>query len=59
MIYRNILIDDEENIILTDFGISRIYDSTDTSVTQGQGTPDYTSPENSNGDQYDYKTDVW
>ena len=56
--FRNILIDDKENIKIADFGFSRILDSTFSSLTHG-GTNGYMSPEMFFKNDYSYNTDIW
>ena len=51
----NILLDHNNNIKISDFGVSKFYNKSKTFI----GTPYYISPEIINGLEYDYKTDIW
>ena len=53
----NVLIDSEGHIRLTDFGLSKIMDSTYT--FSYCGTPEYLAPEIINGEGYDNSVDLW
>ncbi len=55
----NILFDDDYNIKICDFGLSKILDENHLTNTP-LGTPCYTSPECFSGNSYDgFKTDIW
>jgi len=55
----NIMLDEKDNVIITDFGIARLMDSTRlTSDGSSMGTPEYMSPEQIQGD-VDAKTDIY
>lgn len=55
----NIMLDENDNVIVTDFGIARITDSTRlTSAGSSMGTPEYMSPEQIQGD-VDERTDIY
>ena len=57
---RNLLIDDDNNIKIADFGISRKLEITNSSLslTNNRGTIGYISPEMFNN-KYTYLTDIW
>lgn len=44
---------------LGDFGIARIMQSADNSMTTGVGTPNFIAPEVINGLEYDYRADIY
>lgn len=54
----NILLFDDYNVKITDFGVSKILFSNINAYTQ-VGTPYYMSPEIINGYSYSYSTDYW
>jgi serine/threonine protein kinase len=55
--YRNILIDENDNLKLADFGVAKTLIA---SITNSQvGTINYWAPEIFKTDGYDQKTDVW
>ena len=51
----NILIDNEFNIKIADFGLSKMIES----INSFRGTIEYMSPEVINGESYDAKCDIW
>lgn len=55
----NILIDNNNNLKLIDYGISRIYRVQETSDTQLLGTPGYAAPEQFGYTQSDFRTDIY
>jgi serine/threonine protein kinase len=59
----NILVNDEDLIKIVDFGIARnIYRNPDEGVTKTGtiiGTPDYMSPEQASGNNYDHRSDLY
>ncbi|PJF26013.1 MAG: hypothetical protein CUN53_09865, partial [Phototrophicales bacterium] len=57
----NVLLDDQGDAYLTDFGIARIMGETGSTVTtQGVvGTPSYMSPEQAQGGQLDGRSDIY
>jgi len=57
---QNILLDSDNNVYLTDFGIARLIDSTRLTATgYVAGTPMYMSPEQARGDHVDKATDIY
>ncbi|GEM_PF-964259 len=57
---QNILLDSDNNVYLTDFGIARLNDSTRLTATgHVAGTPMYMSPEQARGDKIDSRTDIY
>jgi serine/threonine protein kinase len=54
----NILVDDEHNVKISDFGSSRFIDKVDVTMTNAKGTPLYMAPEAWNV-HYDNKVDVY
>jgi serine/threonine protein kinase len=56
-----VLIDDQEDCYLTDFGLARIMASTArfTKTGVGTGTPDYMSPEQGRGGEIDARSDIY
>lgn len=57
----NVLLDDQGNCYLTDFGLARIVESSIqlTGTGVGVGTPAYMSPEQGQGDKADARSDVY
>lgn len=56
----NIMIDEEGQILLTDFGIARILDATRYTATGAlAGTPSYMSPEQGQGAKLDGRSDIY
>ena len=56
----NILLDEEGNVRLTDFGLARAVD--DSTLTQSgviAGTPQYMAPEQARGERLDHRTDLF
>ncbi|MDR3013594.1 MAG: protein kinase [Chitinispirillales bacterium] len=57
---QNILIDKKKNINITDFGIAKLTDKTDLTMTGSTiGTPEYMSPEQAQGKKIDAQTDIY
>ena len=58
---RNIFLKQNGQIKLGDFGISRFFDTLDSTrrITSFAGTDQYISPEMRNRQKYSYKTDCW
>ncbi|MBN1287649.1 MAG: SUMF1/EgtB/PvdO family nonheme iron enzyme [Anaerolineae bacterium] len=57
----NILFDDQNNAVLTDFGVAMVADATLQITATGTllGTPMYAAPEQIRGDEVDVRTDVY
>jgi serine/threonine protein kinase/DNA-binding LacI/PurR family transcriptional regulator len=57
----NILLDEQGNAYLTDFGLAKMIDSDQHMTKSGNivGTPAYMSPEQLRGDPIDYRSDVY
>ncbi|KAL9653637.1 hypothetical protein ABK040_009114 [Willaertia magna] len=56
----NILIDADDNIKLSDFGVSQIVEGDDDLIKTAAGTPAFMSPESIKGDPYSgFKSDIW
>jgi NIMA (never in mitosis gene a)-related kinase len=55
----NVLIDDQDNVRLIDFGISKIMNSYVKYTKTCIGTPYYMSPEVLSNINYSFKTDIW
>lgn len=55
----NIFIDDAGNYKLGDFGISKIMQFSDSTMTQRSGTPNYMAPEVVKGQKYDFRADMY
>ncbi|MBC7249249.1 MAG: SUMF1/EgtB/PvdO family nonheme iron enzyme [Anaerolineae bacterium] len=57
----NILLDEEGNVLLSDFGLAKILESTTRLTASGAslGTPAYISPEQALGEEVDSRTDVY
>ena len=54
----NIMIDDNHNVKLTDFGLAYALD-VDAQISQIVGTPEYISPEQCKGEKPDQRTDIY
>lgn len=57
----NILLDEQGNAVLTDFGIAKLYEATSGFTNTGGviGTPSYMSPEQGQGAKVDQRTDIY
>jgi tRNA A-37 threonylcarbamoyl transferase component Bud32 len=57
----NVLVDERNNCLLTDFGIAKIVEGTAKLTTTGTliGTPSYMSPEQGRGDVLDGRSDIY
>ena len=57
----NALVNDRDDVFLTDFGIAKLVESTSTLTASGAitGTPSYMSPEQSQGVQLDARSDIY
>ncbi|MCG2767932.1 MAG: serine/threonine protein kinase [Anaerolineae bacterium] len=57
----NIIVGDEDHLTLTDFGIARAAEQTGTLVSAARltGTPSYMSPEQVEGEDLDYRSDIY
>ena len=57
----NVLIDDQGNTYLTDFGLARMMETSDqlTASGVGVGTPAYMSPEQGQGIKVDHRSDIY
>ncbi|HEY7678191.1 MAG TPA: protein kinase, partial [Candidatus Methylomirabilis sp.] len=55
----NMLVDAEGTVHLTDFGLSRAWESTRTGTTEARGTPMYIAPEQIRGETLDVRTDIY
>lgn len=57
----NILLDEDGNVLLSDFGLAKILESTTRLTASGAslGTPAYISPEQAMGEEVDNRTDVY
>lgn len=55
----NIFIDDAGNYKLGDFGISKIMQFADSTMTQRIGTPNYMAPEVVKSEKYDFRADMY
>jgi serine/threonine protein kinase len=57
----NILLDENEHVYLTDFGLAKLVDSEGYQTKTGQivGTPVYMSPEQLRGEPLDFRSDVY
>ena len=55
----NILVEDEDRVTLTDFGISRVVGADATLQDASFGTPDYISPERARGEEPGPAADVY
>ncbi|KAL3668260.1 Protein of unknown function, DUF547 [Phytophthora oleae] len=56
---KNVMLDGDGIVKLSDFGVSKILQNTLDSAQTITGTPHYMAPELLEGDQYDCKSDVW
>ncbi len=57
---QNVLIDKNGIVRLSDFGIAKIFSSTDITLTgSAVGTPEYMSPEQAQGKKPDFQTDIY
>lgn len=57
----NVLIDENGNCLLTDFGIAKLYEANSGFTNTGAlvGTPSYMSPEQAKGVSIDYRSDIY
>ncbi len=55
----NFLLDDEEQLVLTDFGVAHVIESTLTQTGQLWGTAAYASPEVKRGERADRRDDIY
>ena len=57
----NILLDAEENVFLTDFGLARLVHSTDSTISRDMliGSPQYIAPEQAKGEPIDERSDIY
>jgi tetratricopeptide (TPR) repeat protein/tRNA A-37 threonylcarbamoyl transferase component Bud32 len=57
----NVMLTPEGNIFLTDFGLARMAQSGESTLSQDMmiGTPQYMSPEQAKGEQVDERTDIY
>lgn len=57
----NVLVDAQDNLFLTDFGIAKILEQQTKFTTEGSvmGTPDYMSPEQARGLRVDQRSDLY
>ncbi|XP_059159289.1 uncharacterized protein LOC131943282 isoform X2 [Physella acuta] len=55
----NILLKDENNIKISDFGVAKILNTLSRASTQGKGTVSWMAPEMFQEVSHDYKVDIW
>jgi formylglycine-generating enzyme required for sulfatase activity/tRNA A-37 threonylcarbamoyl transferase component Bud32 len=55
----NVLLDDDGQIVLSDFGIAKLLDATSSLTVNLLGTPEYMSPEQIRGIELDGRSDVY
>ena len=55
---QNIIVDAEDHLKLTDFGLSKQL-NTNELTKASQGTPEYAAPEIVRGEGYDHRVDFW
>jgi NIMA (never in mitosis gene a)-related kinase len=55
----NLFLTGEGSLMIGDFGISKVLESTQEFAKTSLGTPFYLSPEVCMGQRYDYKSDIW
>jgi serine/threonine-protein kinase len=57
---QNILLDKNNNVYITDFGIAKIFSATNITMTGSTiGTPEYMSPEQAQGKRIDAQSDIY
>ncbi|XP_059159262.1 mitogen-activated protein kinase kinase kinase 3-like [Physella acuta] len=55
----NILMQDDDNIKISDFGVAKILQTLSRANTKGTGTVNWMAPEVMSGGSYDNKVDIW
>lgn len=55
----NILLDQDENLKIGDFGLAKELNGESKLARTNVGTPFYMSPEIVNGQKYDERSDIW